>query len=165
MTSEIGVEGQRLFHVHCRCGAAISTSDKQAICPDCGETVEVMRCVSTRNGKKYCLRISNRRRNWNPAPLAWVPPRAMPLNPRPFKTPDPSKRYLRLGLAILWHRFICPSCWLFSAYCSLRRWSTEVLPRQELSRCLSRRIAGGSRAATMRDRSRRSIASVATTRS
>jgi predicted RNA-binding Zn-ribbon protein involved in translation (DUF1610 family) len=67
MTSEIGVEhveGQ-LLAFHCSCGAFIQTRERKKTCPDCGETVEVVRCVSKPRGNKYTLRISKHRNGWS----------------------------------------------------------------------------------------------------
>ena len=59
MTSGLGVEhvAQQLTF-HCSCGAAIETSEKKETCWNCGETVELRRCIPTANGNKYVLRIS-----------------------------------------------------------------------------------------------------------
>jgi predicted RNA-binding Zn-ribbon protein involved in translation (DUF1610 family) len=73
MTSEIGVErvGEQQFLFHCSCGATIETSQKREICPDCGETIEVIRCVPTPDGKKYTLRISKHKHGRSQEPLLW----------------------------------------------------------------------------------------------
>ena len=73
MTSEAGVEHvfERPFLFHCSCGAAIEMRQEKETCPDCGETVEVLRCVSTARGKKYSLRVRRRRNRWNIEPHVW----------------------------------------------------------------------------------------------
>jgi hypothetical protein len=46
MTSAVGVERvvkRRRFHLHCACGAAVASSEKTAICTDCGETITFRR--------------------------------------------------------------------------------------------------------------------------
>jgi predicted RNA-binding Zn-ribbon protein involved in translation (DUF1610 family) len=128
MTSDIGVERvvEQPFLFHCSCGAAIETSEKKEICPDCGESIEVVRCVPTPNGKRYTLRISKHRNGWNAQAPLWPPvlqPRAIarptrhheepdhtglfrgtdavPQTRSHLQSPDLNKRYLRLGLLIL----------------------------------------------------------------
>ena len=107
MTSDIGV-GQVVeqpFLFHCSCGATIETTEKEEICPDCGETIAVVRCVPTSSGKKYTLRISKHRCDTNIEPLLWPPvlqPRAIALPTRHHhEEPDHEKKLLRSGLLIL----------------------------------------------------------------
>jgi predicted RNA-binding Zn-ribbon protein involved in translation (DUF1610 family) len=107
MTSDIGVEHvvEQPFLFHCSCGATIETTEKREICPDCGETIEVVRCVPTSNGKKYTLRIRKHRPDTNTEPLLWSPilqPKAIAQpTRRHHEEPDHEKRFLRLGLLIL----------------------------------------------------------------
>ncbi|HET6181477.1 MAG TPA: hypothetical protein VFE61_31455 [Candidatus Sulfotelmatobacter sp.] len=69
MTSESGVEPR--FHFRCSCGADIETTDKKEICPACGKSIEVLGCIEKRQGKKYVLRITKRRNDWNTAAPLW----------------------------------------------------------------------------------------------
>ena len=75
MTSELSVEGivEEQFFFHCSCGATFETSSTRVTCGDCGETVEVVRCVPTATGKKYKLRISRQRRGWTRELALWPP--------------------------------------------------------------------------------------------
>ena len=68
--SELGGEHfvGRQFLFHCSCGATIEMSQKKETCPDCGETVEVIRCVATAKGKKYALKVRKGRKRWNIEP-------------------------------------------------------------------------------------------------
>lgn len=126
MTSDIGVErvvGPQFFF-HCSCGAAIETTERMVTCGDCGETVEVRRCIPTPTGKEYTLRISKHRCRWSPGPPVWTAPcitgahtagqrqkesdgnqqfRSDPTRPTPHhgRAPDCEKGYLRLGSLIL----------------------------------------------------------------
>ena len=107
MTSDAGVDPvvEQPVDFHCCCGATIETSEKREICPDCGETVEVVRCVPTPHGKKYTLRISKHRKGRNTEPLLWAvapqPGPATRARRHSRKLPDREKRFLRLGLLIL----------------------------------------------------------------
>jgi len=127
MTSGVGVEHglDHPFRFHCSCGAIIETTAKREICRDCGETIEVVRCVPRPHGDKYTLRISKHRRGWNDAPTfclpVTMPKRRRAHHPRPlldpnqsFRTPvtiqgarhylepeDYNERCLRRGLLIL----------------------------------------------------------------
>jgi hypothetical protein len=107
MTSDIGVEHvvERPFLFQCSCGATIETREKKEICPDCGETIEVVGCVPTPNGKKYTLRISKHGNGWNAQAPLWPPvlqPRAIAQPTRHHhEEPDHEKRFLRSGLLIL----------------------------------------------------------------
>ena len=65
--SQRGAEQNLL--VHCSCGAPIETPGRKETCCDCGATVEVVRCVPTRNGEKYKLRIN--KHPWKAEPLLW----------------------------------------------------------------------------------------------
>ena len=138
MTSDIGVEhiAEQPFLFHCSCGAAIETSEKMVTCGDCGETVEVRRCVARPNGKKYTLRISKHRRDSNTEPLlagcgtatthsTW-PHYEAPEHSRLFRSmsatqpvprhrevPDYSGRFVRLGLLILLSPVWIPALLLF----------------------------------------------------
>jgi len=124
MTSDLGVEHvvERQFLFHCSCGSTIETSGKREICPDCGKTVEVVRCVPTPKGNKYTLRISKQEHGRNAEPLLLGAAAMQPARPhhegpdheRLFRrtastrlqryhlqSPDYNKRYLHLGLLIL----------------------------------------------------------------
>jgi hypothetical protein len=100
MTSDLDVE--RIL-VHCSCGAAIAMCGKKETCSDCGETIEIVRCVPTPHGPKYKLRISKHR--WKTEPLLWppgLPPAATTHQTWHHHEPaDFNKRCLRLGLLIL----------------------------------------------------------------
>jgi hypothetical protein len=138
MTSAIGVEhiAKQPFLFHCSCGAAIETREKMVTCGDCGETVEVRRCVATPNGKKYTLRISRHRRDGNTEPLlsgcgtatahATWPHHEEPdydrlfgsrstTHPalRHYKAPDYNERFVRLGLLILLSPLWIPALLIF----------------------------------------------------
>jgi hypothetical protein len=122
VTSEAGVEHvvERPFLFHCSCGAAIEMRQKKETCQDCGETVEVIRCVSTAKGKKYALRVRKRRNRWNIEPpvspigvvLATVHPLEAPdkhklsstntTQPmRHQETPNLERRFRWLGLLMI----------------------------------------------------------------
>jgi predicted RNA-binding Zn-ribbon protein involved in translation (DUF1610 family) len=129
MTSDIGVENvvEQPFVFQCSCGTTIETTEKKEICPNCGETIEVVRCVPTPNGKKYTLRISKHPNGWNAQAPLWPPvlqpraiaqptlhhqqnpdynelfrgPGAVPLTWRQLESADYNKRCLRRGLLIL----------------------------------------------------------------
>jgi len=106
MTSGLGVEHvEQQLTFHCSCGAAIETSEKKETCWNCGETVELRRCIPTANGNKYVLRISKPRPSIETQQFVW---------PRSFsagttmqgathrrEVPDHSQRYIRLGFLIL----------------------------------------------------------------
>jgi len=98
---------------HCSCGEPISTDDIKVTCPECGETVEVVSCKDSPDGRKYSLRISRRLREWNPEPVRWAwGSRPAPDTRMPRLTGDPNKRYTRLGALIL----VAPLCaYLFVA--------------------------------------------------
>jgi predicted RNA-binding Zn-ribbon protein involved in translation (DUF1610 family) len=149
MTSEIGVERivEQQFLFHCSCGATIETSQKRETCPDCGATIEVIRCVPTPDGKKYTLRISKHRHRRSAEPFLWPldlhphpsPARhhqhheeainkqlfgamaATPPTRRYHYTPNYERRYVDLGLLILLAPLWVPLLWLI-----LTRVSTPV---------------------------------------
>jgi hypothetical protein len=75
MTSDLGVERgiDHPFRFHCSCGAIIETTAKKEICRNCGETIEVVRCVPRPYGDKYTLRISKHRHGWNEQSTVWPP--------------------------------------------------------------------------------------------
>jgi predicted RNA-binding Zn-ribbon protein involved in translation (DUF1610 family) len=141
MTSDVGVEhiAEQPFLFHCSCGAAIETSEKMVTCGDCGETVEVRRCVATPYGKKYTLRISKHRRDSNTEPLlagcsaapshATRPHRGEPNYDRLFrsvsathpalrhyKAPDDNERFTFLGLLILLSPVWIPTLLIFFSF-------------------------------------------------
>ncbi len=122
MAPELGddhfVGRQLLFH--CSCGATIEVRQKKETCPDCGETVEVIRSVATAKGKKYALRVRKRRKRWNIEPPVWpmdvvlaaVNPLGAPdkqklrsrtdtTQPSPDQTPNIEKGFRRLGWLML----------------------------------------------------------------
>ena len=73
MAPELGDEhfvGQQ-FLFHCSCGATIEVRQKKETCADCGETVEVIRSVTTAKGKKYALKVRKPRKSWNIEPPVW----------------------------------------------------------------------------------------------
>ena len=73
MAPELGDEhfvGQQFFF-HCSCGATIEVRQKKETCPDCGETVEVIRSVTTTKGKKYALKVRKPRKSWKIEPPVW----------------------------------------------------------------------------------------------
>jgi predicted RNA-binding Zn-ribbon protein involved in translation (DUF1610 family) len=139
MTSDVGVEhiAEQPFLFHCSCGAAIETSEKMVTCGDCGETVEVRRCVATPYGKKYTLRISKHRRDSNTEPLlagcgtaathsTW-PHHGAPDYDRLFRsvsathrrhhqTPDYNERFTFLGLLILLAPLWIPTLLIFFSF-------------------------------------------------
>lgn len=92
MTSEAGVEHvfERPFLFRCSCGAAIEMRQEKETCPDCGETVEVIRCVTTAKGKKYALRVRKRRKRWNIEPPMW-PMGVVLAAVHPLEAPDKHK--------------------------------------------------------------------------
>jgi hypothetical protein len=112
MTSESDVKRvfpQRFFF-HCSCGAAIDTTESKITCSDCGETVEVIRQATTSHGKKYSLRISRHRREWNPSPLRWAwgwrgGSQATSISP-PLRSHQ--RRYVTLGFLFLLLPFCVP---------------------------------------------------------
>ena len=141
MTSDIGVEhiAEQPFLFHCSCGAAIETSEKMVTCGDCGETVEVRRCITTPYGKKYTLRISKHRRDGNTEPIlsgcraapahATWPHHEAPDYDRLFRsgsatdparryyqTPDYNERFTFLGLAILLSPLWMPALLIFFSF-------------------------------------------------
>jgi predicted RNA-binding Zn-ribbon protein involved in translation (DUF1610 family) len=72
MTSGLGVEHvEQQLTFHCSCGAAIETSEKKETCWNCGETVELRRCIPTANGNKYVLRISKPRPSIETQQFVW----------------------------------------------------------------------------------------------
>ena len=96
MTSEVGVEEvvEDQFFFHCSCGASFETSSTKVTREDCGETIEVLQCVPTATGKKYKLRISRQRRDWNTELALWPPVltiRKAPLSPHPHLEFDPGR--------------------------------------------------------------------------
>jgi len=94
-----GVEQPFLFH--CSCGEVIQTSAKKEICPACGETIEVVRCVATPQGNKYTLRISKHRKSVNAEPLLWplaLRPTVAKQGTQQYKVPDVEKKSFYLGL-------------------------------------------------------------------
>ncbi len=110
----------RQFLFHCSCGATIEMRQKKETCPDCGETVEVIRCVATAKGKKYALRVRKSRKRWNIEPpvrpmgvvLAAVHPVGAPdkqklrsrtdtTQPGRNETPNIEKGFRRLGWLML----------------------------------------------------------------
>ncbi len=103
MTAEPVIANRVSFH--CRCGHRISTGDSKIICDNCGETVEVIGCKDTDHGKKYSLRISHHRREWNPEPVRWGGRTTLGQR-SPNRARDDGRRYLRLGILIL----LAPIC-------------------------------------------------------
>jgi hypothetical protein len=106
MTSDVGVEHvEQQFTFHCSCGAAIETSEKRIACWNCGETIELRRCIPTPNGRKYVLRISKRRPSFEAQQFVWPSgfraDTTMQGVRRRRDLPDHSQRYIRLGLLIL----------------------------------------------------------------
>jgi len=173
MTSDLGVEHvvERQFLFHCSCGSTIETSGKREICPDCGKTVEVVRCVPTPKGNKYTLRISKQEHGRNAEPLLLGAAAMQPARPhhegpdheRLFRrtastrlqryhlqSPDYNKRYLHLGLRSSWRRSICHCCW-HSLACFWCRDPWGKIGRTQISsKCQSRMTAVYSAAATTR---------------
>lgn len=97
MTSEIGVEHvvEQQLVFRCSCGAAIEMTRKKETCADCGKTIEVVRCVATPKGKKYTLKVRQRRKGWNTEPHmrpSGVVPAAVHPPQRPFEATDNHKR-------------------------------------------------------------------------
>jgi predicted RNA-binding Zn-ribbon protein involved in translation (DUF1610 family) len=111
MTSDHDVEQvveqsvERHFLFHCSCGAAIETSAKREVCPACGETVEVVRCVPRPNGNKYTLRISKHRTGVNAKPPLWPavlrPTTRTHSAQHQHEVPDREQRFVHLGLLFL----------------------------------------------------------------
>jgi predicted RNA-binding Zn-ribbon protein involved in translation (DUF1610 family) len=93
------------FLFDCSCGATIEMTGKKETCWNCGETVEVRRCVETPHGEKYTLRIGKHRQHWNSEPLLWppgLPPAATTHQTWHYhESPDFNERCLRLGLLIM----------------------------------------------------------------
>ena len=115
MTSDVTVKSAVQQHLvfHCHCGATIETTAKRQTCWSCGDTVEVVRCVSTSHGIKYTLRIRKRRRTWGaepfPGPQVWSRAATNPMWGRPVER-DLNQRCLRLGLWILLAPLYLPLC-------------------------------------------------------
>ncbi len=97
----------KLMSFHCRCGHRISTGNSKVTCDNCGETVQIIGCKDTAHGKKYSLRISHRHREWNPQPAIWAW-RPVVENRSPKQRQDPNRRYVRLGLLILFAPIYLP---------------------------------------------------------
>ena len=138
MTSEVDVArvGEQQFLFHCSCGATIETSQKREICPDCRATIEVVRCVPTPDGKKYTLRISKHKHGRSQEPLLWPldshPPKRrtrhqhdLAIDNQLFRaiaatqptrryqyTPNYERRFVDLGLLILFAPLWVPLLWL-----------------------------------------------------
>jgi hypothetical protein len=110
----------RQFLFHCSCGAAIEMRQKKETCRNCGETVEVIRCVGTAKGQKYALRFRKRRKRSNLEPPGWpmgvvlaaVHPLGAPdkqklrsstdtTQPSRKETPDIEKGFRWLGLLMI----------------------------------------------------------------
>jgi predicted RNA-binding Zn-ribbon protein involved in translation (DUF1610 family) len=105
MTSELSVEraGEQEF-LHCLCGAAIQAQEKKQTCPDCGETIEILRWVATSHGKKCKLRFSNHKHTHSTGPNTGLRRwgfAASPEKPGVAEPVDWNRRCFRLGLLIL----------------------------------------------------------------
>jgi hypothetical protein len=85
------------FLFDCSCGATIEMTGTKETCWNCGETVEVRRCVETPHGQKYILRTSKHRQHGKREPLLWplgLPPAATTHQTwHHHESPDCSKQF------------------------------------------------------------------------
>lgn len=81
---------------HCCCGATLQATARTIVCPECGETVEVVRCAAVHGGQKYKLRIS--RHHPRPASQLFLPSAAPEVC---YRGSRDNLRLVKLGLFFL----------------------------------------------------------------